>query len=175
MLRRPACCIALALLIIVAPSCGGGGEDEPELEGVEIVRVDGNAHTEEDVDYGRTPPAGGPHYRAWINCGFYDDEVPEEMAVHSLEHGAVWIAYDPELVEGEVDALHDLARADAKVLVTPVEGMDAPVVVSAWARQLELDGADDPRLEAFIERYRDASSAPEDGGPCSGALGEPIP
>ncbi len=171
--RRLLCCAAVGL-IVLAGACGGGGADKPELAGVEVVHVDGNDHTDAEVDYGRTPPAGGPHNRAWVNCGFYADEVPEEMAVHSLEHGAVWIAYDPELNDDDVEVLHDLARADDKLLVSPVEGMGSPVVATAWARQLELEAVDDARLAQFIARYRDAN-APENGGPCSGGLGEPIP
>lgn len=163
------------VLFALGSACGGGGKAEPELEGVAVIRVDSRDHTDAEVDYDHVLPAGGMHNRVWANCGFYDEEMFPELAVHSLEHGAVWIAYDPALSRADQEVLHDLARADDKLLVSPVEGMAAPVVATAWARQLELDSVTDPLLEQFIDRYRDASTAPESGGYCSGAYGEPVP
>ena len=52
-------------------------------------------HTKEPVDYPQTPPVGGPHNPIWQNCGFYSKPVRNEHAVHSMEHGAVWITYSP--------------------------------------------------------------------------------
>ncbi|MCA1688251.1 MAG: DUF3105 domain-containing protein, partial [Actinobacteria bacterium] len=65
----------------------------------------GGAHTEADVDYAQTPPAGGEHNPVWQNCGFYEEPVRDELAVHSLEHGAVWITYLPDLPQDEIERL----------------------------------------------------------------------
>ena len=114
----------------------------------------------------------------WWNCGFYDEPVRDENAVHALEHGAVWLAYSPDLDEADVEVLHDLARENEKVLAAPYEGLDdgVAVVATAWARQLTLDSVDDPRLEEFVEQYQDGSQAPEAGASCTGTpVGEPIP
>ena len=48
-------------------------------------------HSASDVDYEQTPPAGGEHNDVWQNEGFYEEPVRDENAVHTLEHGAVWI------------------------------------------------------------------------------------
>src|SRR4051794_24646687 len=63
------------------------------------------AHTNAPVAYARTPPDGGAHSRSWIGCGSYDQPVRAEEAVHSLEHGAVWITYRPDLPTGQVSRL----------------------------------------------------------------------
>jgi hypothetical protein len=71
-------------------------------------------HVEGPVDYaveepGVVPPVGGPHWSQFMNCGFYDEPVISEAAVHSLEHGAVWITYDPAIGDDEVSQLRSLA------------------------------------------------------------------
>jgi hypothetical protein len=58
------------------------------------LHVGGNIDYDQDLGI---PPAGGPHNPSWQNCGFYDELVRDENAVHSLEHGAVWITYQPDL------------------------------------------------------------------------------
>ena len=133
---------------------------------------------EGEVDYQCVPPPEGMHATVWWNCGFYDEPVRDENAVHSLEHGAVWLAYAPGLADADVEVLHDLARENEKVLAAPYEGLDdgVAVVATAWARQLMLESVDDPRLEEFVDLYQDGSQSPEVGASCSGTpVGEPIP
>jgi hypothetical protein len=90
-----------------------------------------------------------------------------------MEHGAVWITYQPDLRLSQVALLHDLARGQDYILVSPYPGLRAPVVASAWGRQIDLTGADDPRLTRFIEKYKQSAQAPERGGPCTGGRGDP--
>lgn len=131
----------------------------------------------EPVDYLATydmnPPAGGDHFAAWLNCGVYDQPQPNENAVHSLEHGAVWITYDPALIDQSgVDALRS-AVPSTYVILSPFPGLPAPVVASAWGAQVQLDGPDDERLGLFIDKYWKSASAPEPGASCSGAVDGP--
>ena len=149
------------------------GPADEGIEGVVAFRVDSNDHTEEPLDYEPAPPVGGEHFPVPATCGFYeDDEPPDELVVHALEHGAIWIAYDPDLDADQRAALGDLVAGQPKVIATPYEGVEAPLVVSAWARQLTLDSVDDPRLGQFIDTYRNSGNAPEPDAPCQGA-GEP--
>ena len=147
------------------------------IDGVQAIRVDGNDHTEAEVDYDLRPPAGGAHNPVWVNCGFYDEPFDDENLVHDLEHGTVWLAYAPDLSAADVDVIHDLAR-DNKVVAAPYEDLDAgvAVVATAWARQLTVDAVDDPRLEQFVVQYEDGSQAPEASVTCEQSpLGTPIP
>jgi hypothetical protein len=154
----------------------GGEEVGPAEEGVDGVvafRIDSTSHTEDDLAYEPSPPAGGEHFPVPATCGFYpSDPPPDELLVHSIEHGSVWIAYDPDLDDAQLDGLRSLVAEQAKVVATPHPDLTSPLVVTAWARQLELDGIDDPRLMQFIETYRNADTAPEPAAPCQG-VGEP--
>jgi hypothetical protein len=94
----------------------------------------------------QTPPVGGNHAPIWQNCGFYDRPIAHENAVHSLEHGAVWITCRANLPQKEVEALHQLARRQPYLLVGPLPDGPAPVAASAWGHQLQLESIRDPRL-----------------------------
>ena len=130
-------------------------------------------HTEGEVDYEQSPPAGGEHNPVWQNCGYYAEPVRDENAVHSLEHGAVWITYSPDLSEDEVERLRDIAESQTYILVSPYEGLPSPVVASAWGKQLILESAEDPDLERFIGAYRQGPQTPEPGAVCTGGIGQP--
>ena len=133
----------------------------------------GGQHTDGVVDYAQTPPVGGEHNPVWQNCGFYDEPVTDENAVHSLEHGAVWITYSPDLPQDQVDTLRDLAHSQTYVLVSPYPDLPSPVVASAWGKQLSLESADDPDLERFVRAYRQGPQTPERGAVCTNGIGQP--
>lgn len=144
-----------------------------EIEGLETFENLEALHVQTAVDYTMTPPASGPHNPTWLNCGIYEEEVPAEYAVHSLEHSAVWVTYDPEQVQGaDLDALRN-AMPRSYIILSPFPGLEAPVVASAWGVQVALDGVDDPRLRDFIVKYRQSPDAPEPGALCSQALDGP--
>lgn len=135
------------------------------------------AHVATPVEYAQTPPAGGEHNPAWLNCGVYNKSVFNETAVHSLEHGAVWITYRPDLPASSITTL-TAAMPDSFGILSPYPDLPAPVVVSAWGRQVWLDGPDDPRLSEFISEFRLSPIAPEPGAPCHGGVdaeGKPSP
>lgn len=121
------------------------------------------------VDYPQSPPVGGNHWPVWIECGAYPDELPVESAVHDLEHGAVWLTYrEDDVSPSGVAALARLRPANG--LLSPYAGQDAPVVITAWGRQLALTGPDDPRIALFIATYGDGSTAPEPFASCNGGV-----
>ena len=151
--------------------------DDIAISGVETFDDLPNTHVTTAVDYeatyGATPPAGGNHAGAWLNCGVYSEEQQNENAVHSLEHGAVWVTYDPEaLSESEVETLRD-AMPSTYTILSPYPGLPAPVVASGWGVQVQLDGVDDPRLADFITKYKESPDGPEYGASCTGAIDGP--
>lgn len=183
--------VVAMLLVSFLTACGGDGDEEagsgsatsttasstappagpssttttqPPIEGVETFMVDAG-HREGPLTYPQTPPVGGIHNPVWTPCTFYDRAVPNENAVHSLEHGAIWITYRPDLPREQIDLLAALARSRRDVLVSLwEEGLPSPLVATAWGRQLRLESATDPRLTEFVRRY--ANQGPEINAPC---------
>lgn len=132
-----------------------------------------NLHRPDRISYPMNPPVGGDHNPAWINCGVYTVTLPSELAVHSMEHGAVWITYLPALPADQIELLKTITKASNYRLLNPNSEQDSPVIATAWGVQLKLQTADDPRLQEFISLYENRKDGPEYGAPCSGAYGEP--
>ncbi|MDQ2757114.1 MAG: DUF3105 domain-containing protein [Actinomycetota bacterium] len=140
--------------------------NQPSLAGVKTYTVE-RGHTASAVSYAQTPPVGGEHDPVWLNCGVYASPVRNENAVHAMEHGAVWVTYRPDLPAADVATLKaDLP--DTYIVLSPYPGLPAPVVASAWGKQLALTGTDDPRLAAFVKAYRQGPQTPEPGAACTG-------
>ncbi len=163
--------LVLGVVLVVISS----GPPEPDLEpaGVQTIEVASATHVDTPVAYEQTPPVGGDHNPAWQNCGYYADPIASEFGVHSLEHGAVWITHRPDLPEDQIGVLRDRA-ARSYVLVSPWEGeLPAPVVASAWGKQLPFQSATDPALAQFVEFYAQGPQTPEPGAACRGGVGNP--
>ena len=142
-----------------------------DISGVQTFTDLSATHVQQPVQYEQTPPVGGDHAGAWANCGTYTEPIPSELGVHSLEHGAVWITYSPDVPTEQVQRLTDLAGGNAYVLLSPFEGLpEQPIVASAWGLQLPLETADDPRLEQFLVKYQQGEQTPEPGAPCTGGV-----
>lgn len=141
-----------------------------DIPGVTTLDAPRTAHTTEDVPYAESPPYGGDHDPVWADCTgtVYADPIRAENAVHSLEHGAVWVTYSPDLPAEDVDTLANLVAGVDYTLMSPFPGLRAAVSVQSWGRQLVLGAADDPRLEAFLRIYRmNPELTPEPGATCS--------
>jgi hypothetical protein len=99
----------------------------------------------------------------------YDQPVRTENMVHSLEHGAVWIAYNPDLVDdATVSALEAKVDGRTYMSMSPYPGLDAPISLQSWGHQLKVDSVDDERIDHFIEALRlNRYAYPEVGASCS--------
>jgi hypothetical protein len=146
----------------------------------------GHNHVTGPVTYSVTPPVGGDHNATWMNCGVYDQAVPNERAVHNMEHGAIWITYSPTLPQSQVSQLRALfvrqtvlnpsgAGGSRYLDLTPYPGLPSPIVATSWGFQLRLSSPTDPRLQQFIDKFRVSQQyTPEYGAPCTGGLGTPL-
>jgi len=121
--------------------------------------------------YAESPPVGGPHDATWADCdgAVYDQQVRSENAVHSLEHGAVWITYDVDaVVAEEISVLAAYVRNQPYMLMSPYDGLSSPISVQSWNHQLFVDSVDDPRISSFIQLLRqNPDEYPEVGATCS--------
>ncbi len=174
--------VALLCVILVLATTGDSDDSDsgtapttvpPDMSAVQTFSGLTRSHVPGPVQYAQNPPVGGDHAPVWQNCGFYGEPIVDEMGVHSLEHGAVWITYSPDLPRPQLDILRDLAADQSYVLVSPYPNLPTPVVASAWGVQLQLPSAGDRRLREFVNRYRESPQSPEPGAPCTGGVGSP--
>lgn len=162
-------------------ACGGGDDDddgsgvsEPQIQGVVATPAEslaqGHVKRDTDVAYPAVPPVGGAHDQIWADCNgvVYDRPIRTENLVHSMEHGAVWIAYDPAKLDATgVTTLSALVTGEIYLVMSPVPDMTSPISVQSWGRQLQVDQADDPRIAQFIATYRaNEDLTPEPGATC---------
>jgi hypothetical protein len=168
------CSLALAAAVctVAALGCSSAPREKADesIPGVSVsTEVLTQDHREGPLGYDLTVevPVGGDHNPRWAACGVYATSVAPEYALHSMEHGAVWIAYDP----ARADASALRAAADVNpdyVLVAPVEGLTGAVVATAWGVQLVVDDAGDARVVKFVEAFAEGPQTPEPGAPCVG-------
>jgi hypothetical protein len=170
MVLRAAAIGAIVLTAAVAYSFYHRGQ---LLSAVKETSYPAGMHLAGSISYTETPPMGGPHNVVWQNCGIYETPIHSEHAVHSLEHGAIWITYRPGLAPEQIAKLRSFA-ADDFMLLSPYPGLPQPIVASAWNHQLTFANADDPALPAFIAEYKNnPRTTPEFGAACAGATSAP--
>jgi hypothetical protein len=163
---------AVVVLVVLGAAAFGYRffQERRLLDAVTTASYPAGQHVAGKIRWNEDPPVGGAHNVAWQNCGVYSEPIHNEHGVHSLEHGAVWITYRPDLRADQVQRLVTLAANDY-MLVSPYPGLPVPVIATAWNRQIRLDGATDPRLVAFIDEYRNnPQNTPEFGAPCFGGI-----
>lgn len=151
--------------------------DDPDpsrgIDGVVEVEYPAARHVEpaQRVAYDQSPPFGGPHDQTWATCTGVVYPVPlrSENAVHSLEHGAVWVTYDPNRVSSdEVGSLAGRVEGEPYTMMSPYPGLTAPITLQSWGHRLELDNASDRRITQFVAALRqNPSTHPESGASCS--------
>lgn len=158
-------------LAVSACSTGSKPPPRPGIDGLRTFTEDPKPrHTTDRVTYDHTPPAGGTHFPEWLRCGVYTEPVPNEFAVHSEEHGAVWLTYQPGAAAGDIAKLAALATGDDYVLVSPYPGQPGRFMASTWGAQLGVDTADDKRLKEFVTTYAGGGQGGEKGADCARGL-----
>lgn len=139
------------------------------IEGIVLKDYQGGLHNDGAIKYDQAPPFGGEHANAWADCTgtVYPSAIRQENAVHSQEHGAVWITYRPDLPAEQVDTLKKKVDGVEKMLMSPYPGLKSEVSLQAWGHQLAVPSASDPRIDEFIKDLRlNPTIAPEPNGLC---------
>ncbi|MGW2088664.1 DUF3105 domain-containing protein [Streptomyces sp. NPDC001880] len=130
-------------------------------------------HVTGTVAYPMKPPVGGDHNPVWMNCDgeVYTKALPDVNAVHSLEHGSVWVTYTGKAPKADVAALAERVGRTPYSLMSPYEGQSGAIMLTAWGKQVTVDGADDPRVDQFFSQFVQGPQTPEPGATCTGGLG----
>jgi hypothetical protein len=158
----------------LAPFTPSAENQDPSttIPGVQAIQYAGGQHVEANVQvaYTHSPPFGGAHDYAWAACDgvVYPQPVRTENIVHSLEHGSVWIAYNPDQISGAaLDTLSSKVEGQPYMLMSPYPGLDQPISLQSWGHQLKLSDPNDPRIDQFIAALRtNQYQYPEPGARC---------
>lgn len=122
------------------------------------------------VAYDRYPPVGGPHDATWAACNgvVYPKAVRDENMVHTLEHGAIWITYNPtKIAAGDLNVLQALVVGKQFITLTPYPKLDQPISLQSWGHQLKVQSASDARVKEFITALKQNQyTFPESGSTC---------
>lgn len=111
--------------------------------------------------YSTNPPSSGPHWGDGVaGAGIHDKEVPDELLVHSLEHGAAILWYKSDLPKEEVEKITKVFNdASGKKIMVPRKNLDVPVALTSWGWILKLSVIDEAKIKEFIQTNNDR--APE--------------
>ena len=137
-----------------------GTPPAPAVRKPEIVSVadQGRAHVAPGAShpaYNSNPPASGWHYAGTAPWGFHNGELPDELLIHNLEHGGIWITYKDDQDPATVDPLVALAREfPRKLVATHRPKNDSPLAVVAWGRVMKLDRYDRAAIVDFYNRFK---------------------
>ena len=134
-----------------------------EIEGHQLEKFEeSGGHTDQPVAYPMTPPVSGQHFQSAAPCGIHNEQIEDELFVHSLEHGAVAVLYDPEQVERatirDIEGL--VGEFNERTISAPYAGMDTPITVASWAEMMRLPDYDEGAIRAYIDEF--IGTGPED-------------
>jgi hypothetical protein len=150
-----------------------GAQPAPGREDWEVIPTQEGIHIESGASYepyNSDPPTSGYHYLTPVkpaNAGFYEEALPDENMVHSLEHGYVMIWYDcgsvsdtecttmKEGIKNVIDATETF-----KVIAMPRENMATPIIAVSWGMMYKQEALDEEGLIAFVEANRQRSPEP---------------
>jgi hypothetical protein len=175
-LPRPRSALIAAVVLLSLAGCTSGTKKaapapSPAIADVHVYTDLSHRHLQQgeyDISYPQSPPVGGAHSPVWLKCQVYGTELPKVNAVHSLEHGGIWVTYQASLPAAQVSTLDQLVGLNREfVLVSPYPGQASPIVVTAWGLQLDVQTADDPRIVAFIRSYAGGDQGGEKGVGCA--------
>ncbi|WP_236241567.1 DUF3105 domain-containing protein [Streptomyces sp. CC228A] len=171
--------ILLAAVALIAAAAGGwyALDTRGDVEGATSALVRGEQtwsglsrkHVTTEVTYPMSPPAGGDHHPRWTPCDskIYSSPVADENAVHSLEHGAVWITHGKSITAPDLHMLTEMVSSTPYAFLSPYTPQSTPIVLTAWGHQLKVNEASDPRVKEFLEKYVQGEQTPEKGAPCT--------
>ncbi|MGW1715308.1 DUF3105 domain-containing protein [Streptomyces sp. NPDC002156] len=131
-------------------------------------------HVTKTVNYPMEPPVGGDHNQVWMNCNgdVYTKAINNMNAVHSLEHGAVWVTYNSKASKTDIDALAAKVKKTPYTLMSPDDKQADPIMLSAWGKQRTVTSATDPNVDKFFSEFVQGDQTPEPGAACTNGLSQ---
>ena len=165
-----------ALVTVVGVACGGSADKTTETPKEAIRTADKateelgvryeigryNQHVSEPtpIDYtslNHRPPTSGHHWPRWAECGFYEEELPDELVVHNMEHGNIVVSYN--LVKK--DDINSLRKSFSDISLSKSWGVarfysgipEGQISLSTWGITDSFTKVDTSRIRNFFEAY----------------------
>lgn len=151
--RRAVVTASVLALTAASAACGddGGGSGacgpivRERVDPSYLVHVVGEST---EADYLSDPPTSGAHEPGPERHGVLDDPLRRPVQVGILERGDILLQHEPDLPEGDMEVLRDLAGPH--VVVAPNPDLPAPIVGTAWLHKLICQSADRDALQELI-------------------------
>lgn len=143
-----------------------------QISGLQSSSGLGRSHKDGAQNYPNstnTPPDGGDHNVDPQSCQVYTAAVANEHAVHSLEHGAVWVTYNPTSASAkDIATLKSLVDGNTYRLLSPYPGLKSKISLQAWGERVFVNSASDPRVKKFLDLFTNGPQTQEVGSACVG-------
>jgi hypothetical protein len=149
----------------------GSSDEYVEGTGVEHEILPTRNHVAEPqtVEYNSIPATSGDHWAQWSNCGFFEEELPDERIVHNLEHSNIVVSYNlstPEQIDQLRDVMEDIGLANTSGITRAYSKIPVgTVALAAWGVSDTMEGIDKDRIENFFNTYA-GNLGPEGNIPC---------
>ena len=139
---------------------------EPPRPGVE-QSDHGREHVDSKKYGGDQPPTSGAHANP-VSWGVYDTEVRDDQLIHNMEHGGIYVSYQPDLPQDQIEKLKKLLSEPfsnpefqpKKIVLAPRAANKSPIVLSSWRRSESLASYDQKKIEEYIKRNLGKSPEP---------------
>lgn len=171
--------IALVGILVYAVQNQGVGDTsslkyaESQIDGLEVEHDLARNHVDGAVQYpgaASVPPTGGDHNTDAQSCQVYTETIPNQRAIHALEHGAVWVTYDPKALSSkDLEKLTEKVEGNPYRMLSPYPGLKQKIALQAWGEQVFVDSVDDKRVDRFLDLFTNGPQTPEKGAACTGS------
>lgn len=145
---------------------------ESKISGLAVKHGQERNHVTTPVKYpglSTAPPDGGSHNPVPQSCAVYTAQIPTENAVHSLEHGAAWVTYNPATASAaDIAALTKKVTGNPYRILSPYPGLKSKISLQAWGEQVFVDSVSDSRVDTFLNTFTAGPQGPEPGSACTG-------
>ena len=106
--------------------------------------------------YNSNPPTSGPHWTGVAGAGIKDGLVPDELVLHSMEHGAAVVWYREGLNQEDINKIRETFNdSSGKKIMLARKDLDVPVALTSWGYLLKLQTIDEAKIKEFIETNND--------------------
>jgi hypothetical protein len=161
--------LAVIVLLILGSAIVFGKDNIERVRLGDEHEDNGRKHVEQSAApaYGEGDPSTSGDHGSPVPQQSYTTELPDYNTIHNLEHGYIYITYQPDIPQEEIDKLTNLffkpysnvQFSPTKVIMAPRAADTSPIVFSSWRRSMSFETFNEQQM---IEYYlSNVSKSPE--------------